>query len=75
MPDAFFAEAFDATLQPAATAGENEIFLYEVDWVEIRRLGGTPAPALDVSICLAVALLLVGIWVRAAGYSSVHGSI
>jgi hypothetical protein len=44
-PDSFFAEAFDGALIPAASAGANQIWFYEVDFVEIRRL--TPsAPVL-----------------------------
>ena len=37
-PDAFFAEAFDATLQPAASSGENETFFYDVDFVTITAI-------------------------------------
>jgi beta-glucanase (GH16 family) len=37
-PAADFANAFNASLQPASTAGDNQTFICEVDWVEIRAL-------------------------------------
>ena len=37
-PAADFADAFNATLRPAATAGANQTFICEVDYVEIRAL-------------------------------------
>lgn len=40
-PDANFAEAFDAGLQPAASAGANQAYYYEVDSVEVRRTNGS----------------------------------
>ena len=67
VPDAFFAEAYDAALQPAATVGANEIFVYEVDWVEIRRLGVTPAPGLGSAGGIAAVLLVAGLLRRRAG--------
>jgi len=61
-PDASFVEAYDASLQPAATPDENEVFFTEVDWVEIRRpeslpgLGwGVDAAALPVLALIATA--------------------
>lgn len=36
-PDSTFTDAFDATLQPAATSAANETYFFEVDFVEIRR--------------------------------------
>ena len=38
-PDAFFAAAYDASLQPVAAEEDNEIFFYEADWARVRRLG------------------------------------
>lgn len=35
-PAADFPEAFDASLRPASSARDNQIFFYEVDYVEIR---------------------------------------
>jgi hypothetical protein len=37
-PDAFFTEAYDGTLAPVDVVGNNDIYYYEVDFVEIRRL-------------------------------------
>jgi hypothetical protein len=37
VPDVNFADAFDASLQPARLASENQTFFYEVDEVEVRR--------------------------------------
>lgn len=39
-PDGGFTEAFDAGLVPVASAGANQTFVYEVDYVEVRRLTG-----------------------------------
>ncbi|NOT26381.1 MAG: glycoside hydrolase family 16 protein [Acidobacteria bacterium] len=41
-PDQNFADAFSAMLQPAASVTGNRTFFYEIDWVEIRRLGTPP---------------------------------
>ena len=32
-----FADAFDASLRPAARAGDNQVFYYEIDFVEVSR--------------------------------------
>jgi hypothetical protein len=60
-PDAFFADAYDAALQPATSPGENQTWYYEVDFVEVRRLAaplpGVGAPALWGLLALAGASL------------------
>ena len=38
VPDANFADAYDAALQPAASAQTNRRFFYEIDFVEVRAL-------------------------------------
>jgi hypothetical protein len=38
-PDQFFGVAYNAALQPASSAGQNQRYTYEVDRVEIRRVG------------------------------------
>ncbi|MEM1097696.1 MAG: glycoside hydrolase family 16 protein [Planctomycetota bacterium] len=40
-PDATFSEAFDASLQPAATVGAGETIQMEIDYIEIERLNTT----------------------------------
>jgi beta-glucanase (GH16 family) len=37
-PASDFAAAFNPSLQPSATAGGNQTYFYDVDWVEVRRL-------------------------------------
>jgi beta-glucanase (GH16 family) len=37
-PAADFPQAFNPALQPSATAAGNQIYFYEVDWVEVRTL-------------------------------------
>lgn len=62
-PDAFFVEAYDVALQPAAAPEDNEVFFAEVDWVEIRR----PAPALPqlgLPGAIVVAGAVAGLGVR-----------
>lgn len=70
-PDMFFSDAYDAALVPAATAENNEIYFFEVDFVEVRR------PVSDVPIgpggriAVASLLLVVGAicirWIRRRG--------
>jgi hypothetical protein len=58
-PDMFFTAAYDPALQPAAAPENNEIYYYEVDFVEVRRLTvGLPALG-PTATGLAVTLLLV----------------
>jgi hypothetical protein len=60
-PDSFFSEAYDASLQPAANAQDNQVCFYEVDWVEIRRVqAAVPAVGLIGLWLAAVALALAG---------------
>ncbi len=53
-PDASFPQAFDAALQPAATAGANQQYELEIDFVEVVAI---PEPA--GSVVIGVGLLLV----------------
>lgn len=55
-----FSQAYDATLVPAADPGSNEIYYYEVDWVQVTRLGQPGSalrwlalPALAAAVVLA----------------------
>ncbi len=67
-PDMFFVEAYDASLQPAAAEEDNEIYFYEVDYVEIRRVV-VNAPSLN-----ARGLLLAALAIGAAGvFAACHG--
>jgi hypothetical protein len=59
-PDMFFAEAYDATLVPTATAQNNEVYYYEVDFVEIRRLHAE-VPVLGPAGWIVLASLLIGV--------------
>jgi hypothetical protein len=69
-PDASFVEAYDASLQPATTPEENEVFFAEMDWVEIRRpeplpglgqgVAGAALPVLAMIGTAALALRAVG---------------
>jgi hypothetical protein len=59
-PDSFFVEAYDASLQPVATPEENEVFFYEVDWVEIRRPESLPGLAWGVDGAALPVLALIG---------------
>lgn len=61
-PDEFFTEAYDATLVPAAAAGNNEVYFYEVDFVEIRRLfADIPTIGPIGFIALGILLAIVGV--------------
>lgn len=57
-PDAFFTEAYDATLVPTAAVENNDIYYYEVDFVEIRRLEES-VPALGAIAWIALGSLLM----------------
>jgi hypothetical protein len=63
-PDANFVQAYDASFQPASSAGQNQTFVYEVDGVVVRTL---PEPGST----LALAALLPGLallsWLRGRG--------
>jgi hypothetical protein len=60
-PDSFFSEAYDASLQPAANAQDNQVYFYEVDWVEIRRVeAAVPAVGPPGLWLLALAIALAG---------------
>jgi hypothetical protein len=71
-PDMFFTEAYDATLVPASAAENNDVYYYEVDFVEIRRLA-TDVPAIGTMgwIVLGSLLVLVGPVVSRRGMDSV----
>ena len=73
-PDAFFVEAFDASLQPVASAEENETFFYEVDYVEVRRLRSVSGLGPAFGALLGAALLLAAAWLRGDG-RFVHPSV
>jgi hypothetical protein len=60
-PDLFFTEAYDATLVPVASAEDNDVYYYEVDFVEIRRLSeNVPAIGPIGAIALGALLVLTG---------------
>ena len=59
-PDMFFTEAFDATLVPVADVEDNEVYYYEVDFVEIRRLAAN-VPAIGPAERIALGGLLVAV--------------
>lgn len=60
-PDQFFSEAYDASLVPAAAAEDNEIYYYEVDWAEVRRLGSPLSSASPPArLALAAGLATLG---------------
>lgn len=62
VPDAFFVEAYDASLAPAASVESNDIYYYEVDFVEIRRLG-EPVPTTGAIGWIALgSLLMLATW-------------
>lgn len=56
-PDSNFAEAYSAALTPAVTEPENEIYFFEVDYVEIRRVPPLPVAGLRSPLALALALV------------------
>ncbi len=45
-PDAGWMDAYSADLQPVNTIGENEIYAYEIDYVEVCQTSG-PVPAVS----------------------------
>jgi hypothetical protein len=55
-PDEFFVQAFDAALQPATTAGTNQEYEIEIDFVSV-----TVVPEPTRPILLGVGLALVGL--------------
>jgi beta-glucanase (GH16 family) len=58
-PDAFFTEAYDAALVPADALESNDIYYYDVDFVEIRRLSeSVPATRWVGWLALAGLMLL-----------------
>ncbi|MFQ5670114.1 MAG: M14 family zinc carboxypeptidase [Acidobacteriota bacterium] len=64
-PGTEFPDAFDISLQPTASPGENRTFFYDVDWVEVRRLPDPPAvPTLGLlaatGLALGLGLVLLG---------------
>ena len=62
-PDSDFGDAFDAALQPAIDEAENQVWYYEVDFVEVRRLGtGVPALGPKGAAVALAALLATGLW-------------
>lgn len=63
-PDEFFPQAFDAELQPAATAGENQQFELEIDFVEVTAI---PEPETALALGTGIAVLgVLGFCRRAA---------
>jgi hypothetical protein len=42
-PDTSFADAYDASLQPVADAENNDVYFYEVDWVQVSRPALVPS--------------------------------
>ncbi len=62
-PDMFFTAAYDAALQPAAAPEDNEVYYYEVDFVEVRRLP-LRVPALGPGAAVAAAVLLASAMAR-----------
>lgn len=61
VPDAGFAAAYDASLQPAADSGDNETFFYEVDQVRVARISsGVPALPRFAWALLAAVLVATG---------------
>jgi hypothetical protein len=73
-PDAFFADAYDAALVPAAAESQNETFFYEVDWVQVERIE-PPVPVLGrgglaVLIGTLAAVLALSVSARRRGGAS-----
>lgn len=58
-PDASFAAAFDASLQPTADPNLNEEFIFEVDSLVISQINSVPEPSTGV-LLFASGLMLLG---------------